>query len=249
MKPSAWISAMITLGLLAGCGGSSGSIASSPSVRLIASNTLRTFMSGNRIQYSLSGSISSGGMTAPIAGTASYAITTNASPVDPAGVTRSIAVLAIAGTLPNGAAVTSSGSEYFSQTGSGTKNTYGTSTAGWITAPASGFVPTIISPIITPNSWINTFTQQNGDVTTSQISAIGKTNVTTGMGVFETFKYQANSTTTLAAGGTRVSTTVTYVVPAIGPIKMTINQTATDAFGAVSTSQFTLTASTTNIPF
>jgi len=249
MKPMAWIGAMIMLGLLAGCGGSGGSVAASPSVRLIVSNTLRTFISGDRIQYSLSGSISSGGVTAPITGTASYTITTNASPADPTGVTRSIAVLAIAGALPNGASVTSNGSEYFSQTASGTKNTYGTSAAGWITQPASGFVPTIISPIITPNSWANTFTQQNGDVTTSQISAIGKVNVTTGMGVFETFKYQANSTTTLAAGGSRVSTTITYVVPAIGPVKMTINQTTTDALGAVSTSQFTLTASTTNIPF
>jgi len=151
--------------------------------------------------------------------------------------------------LPNGAAITSNGSEYFSQTGSGSKNTYGNSTAGWITSPASGFVPTIISPIITPNIWNSTFTQQNGDITTRQISAIGRVNVTTGMGVFETFQYQANSTTTLAAGGRRVSTSITYVVPAIGPIKITINQTATDALGAVSTSQFTLTASTTNILF
>jgi len=186
MKPMAWIGAMIMLGLLAGCGGSGGGVATSPSVRLIVSNTLRTFING---------------------------------------------------------------SEYFSQTASGAKNTYGNSTAGWITQPASGFVPTIISPIITPNRWAITFTQQNGDTTTSQISAIGKVNITTGMGVFETFKYQTNSTTMLAAGGSRVSTTITYVVPAIGPVKMTINQTATDALGAVSTSQFTLTASTTNIPF
>jgi len=244
------IAGMITgVLLLAGCGGGSGGSAATPSVRPIATNTLRTFISGDRIQYSLAGNISSGGVSAPISGTASYAITTNASPVDPTGVTRSIAVLAIAGTLPNGATVTSNGSEYFSQTGSGAKNTYGNSAAGWITLPASGFVPTIISPIITPNSWAITFTQQNGDTTTSQISAIGKVNVTTGMGVFETFKYQTNSTTTLAAGGSRVSTTTTYVVPAIGPVKMTINQTATDALGAVSTSQFTLTASTTNIPF
>jgi len=82
MKPMAWIGAMIMLGLLAGCGRSGGSVAASPSVRLIVSNTLRTFISG---------------------------------------------------------------SEYFSQTPSGTKNTYGTSAAGWITQPVSGFVPTIIS--------------------------------------------------------------------------------------------------------
>ena len=249
MKPTTWIGAMIILGLLAGCGGSGGGVAASPSVRLIVSNTLRTFISGDRIQYSLSGSISSGGVTAAISGTTSYAITTNASPVDPTGATRSVAVLAIAGTLPNGATVTSNVSEYFSQSSTGTKNTYGASAAGWITVPASGFVPTLISPITTPNSWINTYTQQNGDITSDQISVVGKVNVTTAMGVFEAFKYQSNSTVTLAAGGTRVSTTVTYVVPAIGPIKTTINETSTDAFGAVTTSQFTLTASTTNIPF
>jgi len=251
MKAPALIGVMITLvGLLAGCGGSSGGgSAVSPSVRPIASNTLRTFVSGDRIQYSLTGSISSGGVTAPITGTASYAITTNASPIDPTGATRSVAILVIAGVLSNGATVTSSGSEYFSQAAGGSKNTYGTSAAGWITTPVSGFVPSLISPIITPNSWINTYTQQNGDVTSNQISAIGKVNVATGMGVFEAFKYQSNSTVTLAAGGTRVSTTVTYVVPAIGPIKTVINQTATDVVGTVTGSQFTLTASTTNIPF
>jgi len=249
MKLATWIGTIVTLGLLAGCGGSGGGSAAAPSARPVASNTLRTFVSGDRIQYSLAGSISAGGVTSPITGTASYAITTNASPVDPTGTTRSVAVLAIAGTLPNRASVTSNGSEYFSQTVTGTKNTYGNSTAGWITTPASGFVPTLVSPITTPNSWVNTYTQQNGDTTTDQISAIGKTTITTGMGAFETFKYQTNSTTTLAAGGTRVSTTVTYVVPAIGPIKMTINQTATDAIGTVTTSQFMLTASTTNIPF
>ena len=249
MKTAAWIGAISLFALLAGCGGGGGSAATPPSARPIASNTLRTFVSGDRIQYSLAGSISAGGVTAHITGTASYTITTNASPVDPTGATRSVAVLAIAGTLPNGASVTSNGSEYFSQTATGTKNTYGNSAAGWIATPTSGFVPTLVSPIITPNSWVITYTQQNGDTTTDQISAIGKTTITTGMGAFETFKYQSNSTTTLAAGGTRISTTVTYVVPAIGPVKMTINQTSTDAAGTVTTSQLTLTASTTNIPF
>jgi len=236
--------------LLGGCGGSSsGTVVTPPTVRPIATNTLRTFASGDSIQYSLAGNVSAGGVTASVTGTASYTITLNASPADPTGTVRSVAVLALAGRLPNGTPVTSNGSEYFSQTISGTKNTYGNSTSGWITVPASGFVPTLISPIIAPASWVNTYTQQNGDMTSSQISLIGKTNVTTGMGVFETYKYQVSSTVTLAAGGTRTSTTTTYVVPAIGPIKTVINITSTNAAGVITTSRFTLTASTTNIPF
>jgi len=47
MKPTTWIGAMIMLGLLADCGGSGGGVAASPSVRLIVSNTLRTFISGS----------------------------------------------------------------------------------------------------------------------------------------------------------------------------------------------------------
>jgi len=234
--------------LLAGCGGSGG-ITVPPTARTIVTNTLRTFTNGDSIQYSLAGSVNAGGVTASVIGTASYTITLNSSPPDPTGTVRSVAVLAITGVLPNGTPVTSNGSEYFRQSPTGTKNTYGNSVSGWITVPASGFVPTIISPIVAPASWLNTFTQQNGDVTSSRISVIGKANIATGMGVFETYQYQSISTMTLAAGGTRASTTTSYVVPAIGPLKMTINITATSAAGAITTSQFTLTAITTNIPF
>jgi len=69
------------------------------------------------------------------------------------------------------------------------------------------------------------------------------------MGTFETFQIETSSTTTLAAGGTDVSTQTEYVVPSIGPVKLVFNLTSTDAFGAITTSQFTLVASTTNIAF
>jgi len=67
---------MIGVLLLAGCGG--GGSAGAPSAKPIATNTLRTFTSGDRIQYSLAGNINSGGISAPVSGTASYAITTSA---------------------------------------------------------------------------------------------------------------------------------------------------------------------------
>jgi len=153
------------------------------------------------------------------------------------------------GTLSNGAPLTSTVNGYFSQDASGTMNSHGDSLAGWITAPAVGFVATVVSPIVSPSSWVDTYTQQNGDVTTDTVTVIGRATIATGMGSFETYEYRTASTTVLAAGGADVSTQTTYVVPTIGPLKFVINTTSTDAFGAVTTSQFTLTASTTNIAF
>ncbi len=141
------------------------------------------------------------------------------------------------------------GKYYYSQDAKGNYNIYGDSISLWITSPISGFVTELKSPIVSPNSWINSYTQQNGDITTETITVIGKATVETGMGAFETYKIRTDSTVTSATGETDVSTEVDYVVPSIGPIKTTISDQFTDATGAVTTSQFTLVASTTNIAF
>jgi len=247
----------IGLCLLPACsGGGSGTVAAAsntpPAVsRLIQSNTLRAFVHGDQIQYTLTGNIiSAGGVATTLTGTASYVIATHASPMDPTGVIRSTSELSIAWVLANGTPISSIGTDYFSQTATGTKNVYGTLASGWITTPASGFVTTLLSPIILPSSWNVTYTQQNGDVTSSRVSVVSKANVITGMGTFEAFKYQTDTTTALAVGGKLTSTVFTYVVPAIGPIMTEMNLTVTNALGAVTSGvQMTLTASTTNIPF
>ncbi|MDX8405917.1 MAG: hypothetical protein R8K50_07175 [Mariprofundus sp.] len=240
--------ALLMGSLIAGCGGGGGG-AVAPTTRAIVTNTLRTFLSGDNIQYSATGTVTAAGVTTTFTGTGSYSITTNASPLDLTGVKRSQDTFSFSGTLSNGATFTSTSNGYFSQTATGTMNTYGDSVSGWITVPAAGFVPGVKSPITSPASWVNNYTQQNGDVTVDTETVIGKATVATGMGSFETYQYSLASTVTLAAGGTDVVTQTTYVVPSIGPVKFVINLTSTDAFGAVTTSQFTLIASTTNIAF
>jgi len=241
---------MFGISLLAGCGGGGGGgTVVTPTTRAIITNTLRTFLSGDRIQYSVTGTIAAAGVVSAFTGTGSYSTAINASPLDPTGVNRSQSTFSLSGTLTNGATFTSTSNGYFSQTASGTMNSYGDSISGWITAPVAGFVPDVISPIVSPASWVNNYTQQNGDVTAETVTVAGKATVTTGMGVFETYQYTLASTATLAAGGTDVVTQTSYVVPSIGPVKFVINITSTDAFGAVTTSQFTLIASTTNIAF
>jgi len=236
--------------LLTGCGGGSGgSGVVAPTTRAIVTNNLRVFTNGDNIQYSMTGSVTTGGVNFPLTGTATYSITTNSSPLDPTGIARSVNTIAMTGTFSDGTPFSSNSSTYYSQDATGNYNIYGDSTSLWVTSPVSGFVTGLRSPIVSPDSWINSYTQQNGDVTSDTITVIGKATVTTGLGTFETFKIQTDSTVTLAAGGTDVFTEVDYVVPSIGPIKLTISGQSTDAFGAVSTSQFTLIASTTNIAF
>jgi len=186
--------------LLTGCGGGSGgSGVVAPTTRAIVTNNLRVFANGDNIQYSMTGSVTTGGVNSPLTGTATFSITTNSSPLDPTGTTRSVNTVAMTGTFSNGTPFSSNGLTYYSQDAIGNYSVYGDSTSLWITSPVSGFVTVVKSPITSPDSWINSYTQQNGDLTTDTITVIGKATVATGMGTFETYKIQTDSTVTLAA--------------------------------------------------
>jgi len=252
MKTAIFLGLMVNILLLTGCAGNSGGGASTPAtptVRPIITNTLRTFVNGDNIQYSMTGTVFTGGVNLTLTGTASYAITTNASPLDPTNTVRSVATLAMNGTYSNGTPFSSNGLTYFSQDAYGSINKYGDSMSLWITSPASGFITSFKSPFNSPYSWINTYTQQNGDKSSDSKLIVGKATATTGMGTFEVYQVQTDSTTTLAAGGSDISTETDYFVPSIGMVKIVLNATSTDAFGIVTTSKFTLVASTTNIAF
>ena len=238
--------------LLAGCGvngNTSGGGTVAPTVRPIVSNTLRTFTNGDNIQYTMTGSVTTAGVNLALTGTAISSFTANSSPIDPTGVTRSVESLTMSGTFSDGTPYVSSGSSFYSQDATGNFNIYGNPIGFWITTPASGFVTSLKSPIVSPDSWVNVYIQQNGDMTNATITVLGKATVTTGMGTFQTYMIQTVSTVTRVAGGVDVRTEIDYVVPRIGPIKLTTHLQSKDAAGAVTTSQFTLIASTTNIAF
>jgi len=153
------------------------------------------------------------------------------------------------GTFTNGAPFSSNSAAYVSQGATGTLFLHGNSAGGWVTAPASGFVTSLTSPVIAPASWTNSYTLQNGDITSDTITVIGRATVSTGLGSFETFQIQTTGTTTLAAGGSYQYTTTSYIVPGIGTLKIAIAQTVTDSLGAITTLSLTLSASTTNIAY
>jgi len=153
------------------------------------------------------------------------------------------------GTLTNGAPFTSNATTYVSQDAGGSLFLHGNSTGGWITTPASGFVPGLISPIVAPASWANIYTLQNGDSISDTVTVTGRATVSTGLGSFETFQVQTTGTTTLAAGGSYQYTSTSYIVPSIGTVKLTIAETITNNLGAVTTLSLTLSASTTNIAY
>ncbi len=235
--------------LLGGCGDSSGGVVVPPAVRPITTNTLRTFMNGDAIQYSVTGSVSSGGVASTFSGSGTYSIALNASPPDPTGTVRSIVGVSLNATFANAAPFNAVSSNYFQQTSTGSLKGYGGVEAGWITSPTSGFVVNMASPVVSPSSWINTFTQQNGDITTIQGTVISRVTVATGLGSFEAFQVQQNGTITRAVGGGVQSSQTDYIVPGIGPVKRVSNATVTDVAGAVSTVQITMSMATTNIGF
>ncbi|MDQ6975017.1 MAG: hypothetical protein Q9M22_00470 [Mariprofundaceae bacterium] len=235
--------------LLTGCGSGNGGSVVATTTRAITTNTLKTFANGDNIQYAMTGSDTAAGATITFTGTGRFLMTTNASPPDLTRTVRSINTLALIGVFSNGTALNTNNQIYYAQDALGNFNVYGNAQSLWIISPASGFVTRLKSPIFSPNTWTNSYTQQNGDVTVATIRIIGKTIVTTGMGTFETYKIQTDSTTTWAAGGTDVFMKIDYVVPSIGPIKIVKDTQTTDAAGTLSRRQYTLIASTTNIAF
>ena len=174
--------------------------------------------------------------------------------MDPKGVKRSLDKITMTGTLSNGSPLAIISNSYFSQDVSGNYNLYGddsgvNAASNWIVTPVSGFVTQMKSPISFPSTWSNLYTLQNGDKITENITVLGKATITIGLGSFETYKVQFDTSTTFALGGTDISKETDYIVPSIGLVKSSSKTTSTDAAGVITTSNFNLVASTTNIAF
>jgi len=258
MNKKALLSGIVfSLTALTGCGGgSSSSVATTtaPTTRLMVTNNLRNYVTGDNIQYTLTGSINTAGVTTTVTGTAVDAFTIGNSPIDPKGVKRSLDKITMIGKFSNGSPFAITANRYFNQDVLGNYNLYGddsgvNAASNWITTPVSGFVTQMKSPISFPSTWSNLYTLQNGDKVTENITVLGKTTITIGLGSFETYKIQWNTSTTFALGGTDISKETDYVVPSIGLVKSSSTTNSTDAAGVITTSKFNLVASTTNIAF
>ncbi|RME60764.1 hypothetical protein D6779_01595 [Candidatus Parcubacteria bacterium] len=247
MRKSALILS-VSLVALASCGGGGGG-ASAPAARPIITNNLRIFKTGDFIQYKVTGSVTSQGVTSTVSGTGSFSIAVGASPVDPKGVKHSVNGMVMNVTTNQGVPITSNFQNYFEQSPTGSWQQYGDSVSGWIVTPAAGFITSLQSPIVAGSSWVYQYTQQNGDSVVGQVTVIGKAVVSTSLGAFETYKIQTTETITYAAGGSDKVSETDYLVPSIGPVHMVVNTTGTNGAGVATTSSFTFDAVTTSIPY
>jgi len=239
---------------LSGCGGGGDSSAATtaPTTRPIATDYLRIFASGDNILYAINGNISNmaSNTSSTFSGTASFTVLLNSSPADPYGNVRSMRSINLNAKFASGTPVVSVSNSYFSQKNDGSVIFYGSSDAGWITAPVSGSVIDFVSPIVAPNGYAATYTLQNGDSVSEQTTVIGKESVSTNMGTFEAYRTERGLTYGYADGSSFVASTVEYVVPSIGSIKMVQDISFKNNIGVItSTMHREFSANTTNIPF
>ncbi|MDX8413971.1 MAG: hypothetical protein R8J85_07775 [Mariprofundales bacterium] len=246
-RPILWLMLAASVSL-SGCGSSGGGnapAAVAPVARSMPTNIIRTSLNGDHLQYSLSGIVN----TTSLSGTATSTITLNASPLDPNGKKQTLETTTINATLANGTPVTSTTNSYTSQDATGTIFEHGDSTSGWVTIPNSGMITSMVSPIVSPYTWVRTATFQNGDTTTATISVGGPVAVTTPLGTFDSYSYTMDVILNASSGSKTTGSEVAYVVPDIGLVKSNVTLTITAANGTVSTSQMNLSLSATNIAY
>jgi len=247
MKSLLTAAALISAIIIGGCAGSdnnNASAASSPPSRPMPTNVIRTELNGDRIQYTVSGIVN----TTALSGTASTTVTLGASPLDPYGNKQTLETTTISATA-NGTPVTSTTNTYTSQDATGTTFEHGDSTSGWITIPTTGLITSIISPVVSPYTWVRTATFQNGDTSTETISIGGPVAVTTPLGTFDSYSYTIDFILNTTSGNKTTGSEVSYLVPDIGLVKSHVTLTTTAANGTVSTTQMNLSLSATNIVY
>jgi len=239
--------------LLASCGGGSGggTAAPTPSTRMMTTNVLHTYATGDTIVYAVSiTSTDNTGFTVNAAGvyTDIFSINSIADPYS--GMMRS--KVTRSGALNVGTAMSQSinNTLYFSQDAAGI-HAYGDAVSGWLVTPYLARIGTLNIGVI----WNSSVTYPNGDTLTATDTIVGKAVVTTLLGSFETYKVVENFTIYNAATATSLATTdvgnaTYYVVPSIGAsIKSLVTYTSTDSTGATTTVTRTTSINTTNIVF
>jgi len=239
-------------GLLASCGGggSGGTTAPTPSTRMMTTNVLHTYATGDVISYTVKAtSTDNTGLVVHMSGSANDSFFIN-SIADPySGVMRSQAMGTGVLNVGTGISQNMNGTSYFSQDAAGIHG-YGDTVSGWLINPTLDMIGTLTIGA----SWNTSATYPNGDTVTATDTIMGKAVVNTPLGSFETYQVVENRTIYTAATATNLATTdvgtkTYYVVPSIGSVKSVSNFTSTDSTGAVTTITTGKSINTTNIAF
>jgi hypothetical protein len=177
--------------MLSGCGGGGGGGGGSSVIPL--ENTVRQMQAGDQWQYAVSGTIANSTQAVPVTGTFTM-IASSDTVMTPGNVTARVVLRnwTLAGNSQNFVFVDR---VYVTQDALGTILDYGgfeDSAEYWITAPTSGHIVSIPSPMSIGTSWSANVTESNGDTYNEAYTVVGTQTISVPAGRFETYKTSGN---------------------------------------------------------
>jgi hypothetical protein len=219
--PSSAVSGFVSLCFfLTACGGGGGG-GGTPEPVPLKTSVIRTMVSGDSWQFSVSGTVNDGIGQIGFTGTASAEILPSPviSPItsDSCRDQYTVMNLNIPGVPPMESHV------YFRQDVNGAILEYGEGAPGipniWVVSPASGYYMNLPSPMAAGLSSASSITYDDGTTATYSLQITGTDNVSTGMGIYESYEvhYNYDSSEPSGAGGSIMATM--WYVPGLGMIK------------------------------
>jgi hypothetical protein len=221
--PSAVVFGFVSLYLLLpSCGGGGGGGGSTAQVPLKTS-VIRTMGPGDSWRFTVSGTVSEGTVQVGFTGTASAEILSIPviSPVTSDNCLDQYTLMNL--NIPGVGPTPIDSHVYFRQDVNGSILEYGEGSSGigniWVVSPASGYYMNLPSPMAAGLSSASSITYDNGTSATYSLQITGTDNVSTGMGIYESYEVHYNYDLSEPSGaGESIMTTMWYV-PGLGMIK------------------------------
>lgn len=233
--------------LLPSCGGGGGGgpVAQVP----LKTSVIRTMVPGNSWQFSVSGTILQGAGQIGFTGTASAEILSIlvTSPVTSDNCLDQHTLMNL--NIPGVGSQPFDSHVYFRQDANGSILEYGEGGSGigniWVVSPASGYYVNLPSPMAAGFSSASSITYNDGTTATYSLQITGTDNVSTGMGIYESYEvhYNFDSSEPSGAGGSTMATM--WYVPGLGMIKEDSNVASWDGPGMAGYMQLHYTATLT----
>jgi hypothetical protein len=207
--------------LLTACGGGGAGGGGTPEPVQLKTNVIRTMIPGDSWQYSVSGTVNEGTGQAGFTGTASAEILSSPviSPVtsDSCSDQYTTMNLNIPGVPPIDSHV------YLRQDINGSILEYGEGASGfpniWVVSPAAGNYMNLPSPMAAGMSSSSSIIYDDGTTATYSVQITGTDNVSTGVGIYESYEIHSNYDSSEPSGaGESIMATMWYV-PGLGMIK------------------------------
>jgi len=209
--------------LLTACGGGGGGGGGPAGPVPLKTSEVRMMVPGDSWQFSLSGTVNEGTGEIGFKGTASAEIlsSTVISPVTFDNCSDQYTLMNL--NIPGVGSLSLDSHVYFRQDVNGSILEYGEGASGtaniWVVSPASGYYVNLPSPMAAGLSSASSITYDDGTTATYSIQVTGTDNVSTGMGIYESYEvhYNYDYSEPSGAGGGIMATM--WYVPGLGMIK------------------------------